>query len=995
MRLILATVPLVTLAASNARAEAIFVEAESFTLSADGWRVLADRGMRDASGTQALNGATGEEDAVATKTIAIAEAGRFRIWVRHTSHERWRGPFRVATLQNGRELAGAVFDETPVTKSARVDFVWSSFDADLPAGEVTLQLSKHQQKNCSGLARTIDCLLVTSDLNQKPNHLHYGLQTFLRVTLAGDYSRPAYLHVFADHFHAPWYQHWSLARGGAVQAVSPKKTDLLGGGEATPWCNITPMLYHDGGALLNLSVRYGYADRADHLKARLEFATAADEKAIVRTIEADCRPNGMVIAVPPNLATPENIALLKIDREIAEATGKLADAFDWPTYGRKPTRFPFFVSARLGEQHPFDAAVAAREQKTLDYFGFTPREGREVRGVWLMQNDSYCRPDVEKMKARAAQQAAEFKTAGHDVKNIVFCELTDEPTGQPLTTIAKDDAYREAFRAWLKRLNMTPAELLVGDWDAVRIVTEAERDQFPALYYFSQRFRTRALGDFMATQRRVLEEAHGRTLPTLANFSDGAIYAGNFYNQGVDYFELLSSPDQNAIWGEDWANNASTYQCASYNVDLMRAAARERGQIIGQHLIAYAGRKPWDVKLKATSELARGVKIFNSFFYGPTWASHEGGPYWRSHAWSAKPPMWRASAELTREIGAVEDLLIDAMPARAETALLYSSASDVWTVGQNLAFGFDRMHTWLALVHAQIPVDVVHETQAADGALDDYRVCYLSGTHLTRRAADKLKAWVERGGILWLTAGAAMRDEYNRPLATFDELLPTKRGELQTLQAYLGAGGSLATLVNKDEVRWEIGAAETLSVKQTLTPNANTIVLARFGDGSPAGIVGNVGKGRLYCLGFLPALAYIKPALVARKAIDAKLKASEPLVDADRTLVERSANPWDFPANVRDFLLAPVRTENLEIPLACDTPLVDAVYMRSDAGVLIPLANYTLRPLEKVTLYVALTKPIARVESARHGAIPFTQSDFSVTFSLPLEANDFVKLYDR
>ena len=107
----------------------------------------------------------------------------------------------------------------------------------------------------------------------------------------------------------------------------------------------------------------------------------------------------------------------------------------------------------------------------------------------------------------------------------------------------------------------------------------------------------------------------------------------------------------------------------------MRGAAREHGQKIGHYLIAYHGRKPWDVKLKATSELARGVKLIDSFFYGPSWASHEGGPYWRSHVWYAKPPMWRASAELTREVGAVEDMLIDALPAPAKVALLYRLAN--------------------------------------------------------------------------------------------------------------------------------------------------------------------------------------------------------------------------------------------------------------------------------------------------------------------------------
>ncbi len=979
--------------AVEAAVETHFAEAEQFTVASDGWRVIADRSVREASDTRCLNGSTGDVRSTASTKLTIEEAGNFRVWVRHTSSPRARVPFRVAVLQDGREIAGAEFDEAAVAKPRREAFVWSSFDARFPAGELRLQLSKADQKNCSGAARTIDCLLVTSDLKLSPDHLDYGPQTYLRVTFGPEYTRPVYLHVFADHHHAPWYQHWSLAGRGAVQAVSPSRPDLLKGGQSSPWCNISRMLYADGGALLNLSVRHGYTEPASELKAVIEFATAPDERAVVRTIAADCRPNGMVIAMPPHLGSAENLALLKTDREIAESTGQSADAFDWPTYGRKPDKFPFFVSARFGTaQRPCDAAVAAREQKTLDYFGFLPREGREIGGVWHMLEQSYCRPDLEKMQSRAALQAAEFRQAGHSVDDILFCELTDEPTGQPLAFMAQDAAYQDQFRSWLKNSGLTPAELLVGSWDDVKIVTRDQSEQSPALYYFSQRFRTRALGDFMATQRKVLESAYGRTLPVLANFSDGAVYSANFYGQGVDYFELLSAPDQNAIWGEDWANHSSTYQCASFNVDLMRAAARDRGQTIGHHLIAYAGRTPWDVKLKATSELARGVKMLNSFSYGPSWAGHEGGPYWRSHAWYAKPEMWRAHAELLREIGTVEDLLMEASPAPAKVALLYSSSSDIWTIEKNLATGFDRMHTWLALAHAQIPVDIVSEDQAARGALDKYEVCYLSGPNLSRSAAAQLKSWVESGGTLWLTAGAAARDEYNRPLPTLASLLPATRGEPQVHQAHLAAGKFLTALTPRGTVRWEGGDADVLSLSQAIAPHPHAVVLARFDDQSPAIVTGAAARGRIYCVGFLPGLAYIRPALSARKAAE---EAGSPQAgDTSAEFLSRSANPWQFPAAIRELILRPVRDRDVRTPLVCDTPLVDAVYMTSANGVLIPIANYTLSPLRKVRLEVACDKAPQRVQSARHGALPFRHDAATgrITFELPVDANDYVRL---
>ncbi len=248
------------------------------------------------------------------------------------------------------------------------------------------------------------------------------------------------------------------------------------------------------------------------------------------------------------------------------------------------------------------------------------------------------------------------------------------------------------------------------------------------MHYFTQRFRTRALGRFM-------------------------------------------------IWGGDWANLSSTCQGASCNVELMRAAARRRGQTIGHYLISYAGRKPWDVKLKATSELGRGVKILGSFYYGPSWAGHL-------------------------------------------------------------------------------------ERHVAEGSLDGYAVCYLSWPNLAREAAENLKAWVRRGGTLWLTAGAAARDEYNRPLRALDDILLAARGEAKELQPYKGAGRHLSTLAPRDEVRWEGGAAEALSVKQILAPLAGAKVLATFKDGSPA----LVKSGTVYAAGFLPALAYIIPALEARAA---------------------------------------------------------------------------------------------------------------------------------
>ena len=170
----------------------------------------------------------------------------------------------------------------------------------------------------------------------------------------------------------------------------------------------------------------------------------------------------------------------------------------------------------------------------------------------------------------------------------------------------------------------------------------------------------------MAVQRKLIEEAYGRSFPTVVNFSDGAVYHANFCGQGVDYFELLDADDQNAIWGEDWANNASTNQCAAFNVALMQAAARKRGQTIGHYLIAHAGRTPWDIKTKAVRrDCSRRADVEEFLSTDRVWGSHEGGPPWRSALVAGHGRnSGAANAELTREIGAVEDWLLRQTRAR-------------------------------------------------------------------------------------------------------------------------------------------------------------------------------------------------------------------------------------------------------------------------------------------------------------------------------------------
>ncbi|NLT70464.1 MAG: hypothetical protein GXX91_07190 [Verrucomicrobiaceae bacterium] len=868
------------LGGAEADGDGLFFEAEDFQVRGDGWRVATTSQTRRASRATALNGSSGDLESTATHLFTPPAAGLWRVWVRHMVHDRYRGAFDVEVLEGERVVGGKTFDTAPSPDTENWDYRWDFLDLELTAAPHSLRLRKHQHKNASGYSRNVDCFWLTRDLQAEPDHLRHGPQVWVRIRLGEGYEEPVYLHLFADHFRSPWYAHYALSKDGEEKRVSPKRREAyLTNGESTAWCNLTETVYQDSGAILRLQPAFTYTRRAPRFQGVVEFARRPGDDAIVHRISFDDAPSLCAIVVPPNFETPENLAKIRTALDLANTYGKVADSMTWPDIGKRPERFPFFVAASL-KSGDISATVLERELETLAPFSFNglghdrlPEaygyRHKYIGGVGWYTKGSYSAPDLERITQRAADTYRSQVESGVRPEEIAYAMVMDEPTGEPSAKLAGDAASIAGFRACIKGKSLLPADLLVDDWDDVRPVAETERDTFPALHYYTQQYRTVALGNMIALQKKFLHEHWQRDFPVNVNFSDGAVYYANFYGQGVDYFTLLHETDQNAIWSEDWSNLASTYQNASYNVELMRAAARKHGQHLGHYLIAYAGRTGYDIRLKTVSEAARGIKAFKSFAYGPRWATHEGSP------WQTATSIWFDQATAVREIGAVEELLLPAQPRPAEVALLYSSASDAWTHKRNFAFGFERMHTWLALTHAQIPVDVVHEREVEEGLLDDYTVCYLSDPHLTRASAAALRSWVEKGGTLILTAGAAQLDEFNRPLATLDESIPLTRAPLTTWQKYQAAGRFLSTLTPRGEVEVATTRLQILSVEQRLeqvAENPDLKITASFADGAPAAVRAAVGDGTVVVRGYLPALDYIRRALVAKNGVEERAR---------------------------------------------------------------------------------------------------------------------------
>jgi hypothetical protein len=207
-------------------------------------------------------------------------------------------------------------------------------------------------------------------------------------------------------------------------------------------------------------------------------------------------------------------------------------------------------------------------------------------------------------------------------------------------------------------------------------------------------------------------------------------------------------------------------------------------------------------------------------------------------------------------------------------------------------------------------------------------------------------------------------------------------------------------LDSKDTVKAANSTINVLSVKQTFANVQPGTIKSTFADGAPASIRSAAGKGFVICEGYLPAIDYTRQALmakgdIAQKAVEISANNGIPGSDDSEPskLNEKSYNPWQYPADVRNAIIAPVQTANVEAPIKCSVPLVDAVYMTGGKDLLIPLANYTLQPIKDMTLEIAVDKPVREVKSVYQGDVKFEKiGGNKIRIHLPLECTDFVTL---
>jgi hypothetical protein len=963
----------------------VICEAEEFRMAGPGWQAQ-NWGSNYYAATlantflsrKAYLGAPEQcERAVATIAVEVPKAGRYLALVRFEAAYRFQTQFKLRIEQGGKIKLDRLYGSRDGVKiwafreqlkkehgwpwGAVENVVWEGHDAavDLDAGPARLELLADRQPEPAA-RRNVDLVMLTSDAAQvqtrieKENYLPLDGM----LTQAGDVFLKLHnstggaavtLTVPNGTEHSPYWVHLRDWKPKSL-AAEP--------GQSTEWIEVGGQLdsLNDGQWLLAAAGK-------GPLNFALEFGVKTADGKIDSIARFDNLSGNVTLAYDANT---------RYSRRIRLADDVLYDLVNYlkaqPVHGTLPKRT--LVYGYTFTESPGNARYNAAIDEFVRLIGATalvvgsrneiPGDGPLVRGYTDLRD-----VPTDKLEERCQKLQAEGRA-----DKIAVVSLGDEIGLE--APQAKDNA---AFHEWLKGRQLKPSDIVpsAAGWEQVSFsISEETAKTNPRLYYYSQLYRYRH-GVASLKRRTDILRRHLPHAGIGANFSPhaGTPYLGETHQ----WISLFREDGMTMPWGEDyiWQVPVGTQQMNFLQLDMFRAGIRGKpGAKIHFYVMPHwPGNTPASWRRQFYGALAHGVKVLNLFEFRPVQAAY-------TENYVNLPEMYQEVRRAVHELGGFEDIIQHGQVRPAPAALWFSEAADVWHDSRPpLAAGTRTLY--IALRHQQLPLDCVVEGDE----LKDYRVLFLTDQHVSQAASRSIAQWVAAGGQLFATAGAGMLDEFNQPNAVLRELLGADQ---QALEHDFGEPIRL----EKQDLPFA-RPMDTVTFKPTGSPATMPVfgvrsriaaktadVLGTFQDNSPAITARTVGQGRAVCCAFLPGLTYFKPAI--------------PLRPADRATSDDSMAhfiPTQFDPNV-SALLRSVAT--IEPSVTCSVPLVETTVIEATQGIVIPLINWSGRPLNELTVSVHIPVPTQSVTLASGKPVRHALRGNETLFNFDLDVADALVL---
>lgn len=889
------------------------------------------------------------DETMASINVTVTNAGRYLVLVRYEAAYRFETQFRVKVEQNGKVVLDRLYGardnlkiwafgeklkkEVAWSWGAVENVVWEGHDAyaDLQPGSVKITLTAGKQPEPQA-KRNVDLVMLTRDEEQVKMRIEK--ETYLpldgMLLQAGDVwvrvinGGAAKVKVTGgmEQEHSPYWVHIRNWKPAQIEVEAGKSSDWVEVGGTMDTLNDGQWRFESTGA------------------CKLEFG--------LKGVDAKIKPLRTIdITDKLQLVSYADTRYCQKIQTPKEAVADLqAYLKSLPVRGKAPSQ-------------TFICAYSTIMADIKDLYGLSD----------IGKTNGYI--DVRGMNP--SQLVAQCKALSADARRDMKVVSLGDEIGLPAPEGA---AAGEGFAAFLKTQGVTPKQVdpaAGDDWSKIKYNPDPKtKESAPGLYYWSKKY----LHHYGI---KTIKELTDTLRPQLPNAGIGANFSPHgpvpYLGEAFKWVTCFREGGMTMPWSEDyiWQLPVGTPQMNSISLDLFRAGLRGKpdSKIMFYVMAHSPGNTPNMWRRQFYGDIAHGMKAVNLYELNPVWVA-----YTENHVTGKE--IYGMILKTLRELSVYEDIVQAGQRRQGEVGLWFSETGDIW-LDAWAPFAAAKRALYIAILHTQIPLDVLVDQDAADKTLNQYKVLYLADRHISQASSAKIADWVKAGGKLFATAGAGMFDEYDKPNTVLRELLGVEQTALDIPadQQVNLIKQDLPFTKPMDTVKCKVGDKEvTMPIfgarsRITLKGAEGT---GTFGDGSPAMTVRKVGKGEAIYCAFLPGLSYFKPAI--------------PLRPVDRGSSDDAMShfiPSQFDAGAAQLVASAVAT--LTCPVICSEPLVEATVIESKAGKLIPLVNWSGKPVQnlKVTFNGSAPK---KAELASGGKVQVADENEKTVYTLDLDVAD-------
>ncbi|MBD3386334.1 hypothetical protein GF407_15595 [candidate division KSB1 bacterium] len=297
-------------------------------------------------------------------------------------------------------------------------------------------------------------------------------------------------------------------------------------------------------------------------------------------------------------------------------------------------------------------------------------------------------------------------------------------------------------------------------------------------------------------------------------------------------------------------------------IDILRSCARDKPVISAEMLMlpGYTLELPPliyenDIKRLIFSGIAGNQKGFIFWQFRPEILGREAPTWGLTGLDGSETPWLDAFGRVGRGLQEHSDFLLDALPRPADVAILYHPENQIFawmTTGSEMNATDSLLGVHQTLYNDNYCIDFVHPRDIENDILDQHQILFLPFSYVCDEGlAERLRQWVEKGGILIAESYAAA---WNRDNGHHEKIVPGY-GLHQVFQArQVAAEPALADNVADIILSETIGTLQSGTqlqgaiVQEYLAPEGAE-VWARFANGRPAVTHGRYGKGEAILIG--------------------------------------------------------------------------------------------------------------------------------------------------